>query len=678
MDSSQTSYRGDDHLARLLAEAGIERSVADMRGLLAGVAAAPAGVDPDRWMVLLGRPVTGELADQLRALKTHLAPKAPPEEGDHARRVSDLRAELRRRGLDGFVVPRGDEHQGEYVPLRAERLAWITGFTGSAGAAVVLLDRAAIFVDGRYTLQVRQQVDEAVYGIEHLIETFHGDWAARNLPRGAKLGFDPWMHTVSWVERMRAVLAPAGVELVAVPDNPIDAVWSDQPPAPLGPVVPHELRYAGKASSDKRAEIAAELKKRGENAAVLTQPDSIAWLLNIRGSDVPSTPLPLSFATITDEGEVDLFVDGRKLAPGIESHLGNQVAVRPAEELGAALDELGRAGRRVRVDPGTAAAWIFDRLGRAGAKVEREADPCMLPKAAKNSVELEGARASHRRDGAAMARFLSWLSVEAPKGKLTEIDASDRLLDIRRQGELFRDISFDSISGAGPNGAVVHYRATPKTNRTIENNSVYLIDSGGQYLDGTTDITRTVAVGTPPAEAKRHFTLVLKGHIALSRALFPKGTTGSQLDVLARQFLWQEGLDYDHGTGHGVGSFLSVHEGPARIAKMPNSVALLPGMILSNEPGFYKTGAYGIRIENLIAVRPAEELGNAPADPQITLYGFETLTLCPIDLALVEPDLLDAHERAWLNAYHARVRGALAPQLSGAEQEWLERATAAV
>ncbi|HYE51070.1 MAG TPA: aminopeptidase P family protein [Azospirillaceae bacterium] len=674
MDASQSPYRGDANLSRLLQAAGIDRSVDDIRALLAGVNAAPAGVDPDRWFVLLGRPVSGELADQLRHLKALVGVPNPPEEGDHARRLRDLRAELHRRGLDGLVIPRGDEHQGEYVPAKAERLAWISGFTGSAGCVVVLKDRAAIFVDGRYTIQVRQQVSEDLFEIRHLIEEFHGDWAAESLPRGAKLGFDPWLHTVSWIERMRAALAVTGVELVPVDGNPVDAVWHDQPPAPLAPVVPHALEHAGRASADKRADIAAELKRRGEKATVLTQPDSIAWLLNIRGSDVPCTPLPLSFAILTEEGEVDLFVDRRKLAPEIETHLGNQVAVRPPDELGAALDELGRRGAKVRVDPNTAAAWILDRLGTAGARIAREADPCMLPKAAKNAVEIEGTRRAHRRDGAAMARFLSWVSAEAPKGALTEIDASDRLLAFRAEGEHFRDLSFESISGAGPNGAVVHYRATPKTNRRIENDSVYLIDSGGQYLDGTTDITRTVAVGTPPAEAKRHFTLVLKGHIALSQAVFPKGTTGSQLDVLARQFLWQAGLDYDHGTGHGVGSFLSVHEGPARIAKMPNTVALQPGMILSNEPGFYRTGGYGIRIENLILVTPVE----TPAGGEIALLGFETLTLCPIDRNLVEPSLLTGPERDWLNAYHARVRAELAPQLSGAELAWLEAATAPV
>ncbi|WP_119677371.1 aminopeptidase P family protein [Indioceanicola profundi] len=673
MASSTPAYRGDADLARLLQEAGIGRSVEDIRDLIAGVNAAPDGSRPDRWLELVGVELPAELEAQLRALRDMVARPVLPQQGDHADRLGRLRAELQRRGLHGFVVPRADEHQGEYVPLRANRMAWLTGFTGSAGMVVVTLDAAAIFVDGRYTLQVRQQVDAASYDYRSLTDEFHGDWAAANLRAGQKLGFDPWLVTVGWVERMRAALARTGAELVALDSNPVDAVWHDQPPPPLGLIEPHPVEFAGKSSADKRAEVAAELRAHQTRAAMLTQPDSIAWLLNIRGSDVPCTPLPLSFAIVRDTGDVDWFVDGRKLAPDLALHLGNQVSVRAPEELGPALDALGAEKAAVRVDPATAAVSIFDRLHAAGARVEREADPCVMPKAMKNPVELEGARAAHRRDGAAMVRYLAWLDREAPKGGLDEIAAAERLLETRRQVADFRDQSFDTIAGAGPNGAIVHYHAQPETNRKIERDSLFLLDSGGQYLDGTTDITRTIAVGTPSAEMKRHFTLVLKGNIALSVARFPKGTTGSQLDALARQFLWAEGLDYDHGTGHGVGSFLSVHEGPARIAKIPSTVALQPGMILSNEPGYYKTGAYGIRIENLIVVQPVEVPG-----AERPMLGFEIITLCPIDRRLVDASLLTAAEREWLNSYHARVRETLSPLVEGAERDWLVLATEAV
>ncbi|QJE71941.1 aminopeptidase P family protein [Aerophototrophica crusticola] len=668
------SYRGDAELDRLLRAEGVALTAAQVRDLIAGVNAAPDGEDADAWLALVGPRLGDGLAAQLRALRAATPRPDLPEVGDHAARLAALRAELHRRGLDGFVIPRADEHQGEYVPLRANRMAYVSGFTGSAGAVVVLRDRAAIFVDGRYTLQVRQEVDERLFEIRSLTDDFQGDWAAASMAAGQKLGFDPWLHTVGWVERMRNCLARVGAELLAVEGNPVDAVWHDQPPAPLGVVRAHPIQFTGKSGMEKRAEVAEELRKANTQAAVLTQPDSIAWLLNIRGADVPCTPLPLSFATIRDDGDVDWFVDRRKLAPALEEHLGNQVAIRAPEELGAALDALGAAKARVRVDPSTAAVWVFDRLHEAGAQVEREGDPCVMPKACKNPVEMEGARAAHRRDGVAVSRFLAWLDREAPRGGLDEIGAAEQLLALRREVQHFQGQSFETISGAGPNGAVVHYRASPKTNRKIELDSIFLLDSGGQYLDGTTDITRTMAVGTPSAEMRRHFTLVLKGHIALSTAVFPKGTTGSQLDVLAREPLWRAGLDYDHGTGHGVGSFLSVHEGPARIAKMPNTVPLLPGMILSNEPGYYKTGAYGIRIENLILVQPADPIpgGERP------MLRFETLTLCPIDRRLVEPDLLTPAERDWLNAYHARVRAELSPGLDAETAAWLEQATAPV
>jgi Xaa-Pro aminopeptidase len=590
---------------------------------------------------------------------------------DIAARIGLLREALSRRGLAGFVVPRADAHQGEYVPANAQRLAWLTGFTGSAGLAIVLAQRAAIFVDGRYTLQVRGEVPAALFEYRHLIEQPAAEWIAATLAPGQALGYDPWLHTVGEVERYEAAAAKAGASLVAVSDNLVDAIWRDRPPVPLAPVVAHELRFAGKPAAEKRHEIAATMTASGVDAAALTAPDSIAWLLNIRGGDVARTPLPLSFAILNSDASVELFIDRRKLATGLESHLGNEVAVQPPEQFGPALDRLGTTGKRVQLDPGSAAAWIFARLGTAGASMQRAPDPCQLPKARKNEVELAGTRAAHRRDGAALTRFLAWLAREAPSGCLGEIAASDRLAAIRAEGENFRDLSFDTISGAGANGAIVHYRASPQSEKRLAPGELYLLDSGAQYLDGTTDVTRTIAIGSPSEEARDRFTRVLKGHIALATCRFPTGTTGSQLDVLARHALWQAGLDFDHGTGHGVGSYLNVHEGPQRISKAPNTQALLPGMIVSNEPGYYKTGAYGIRIENLVIVTPCAELAGAERE----MLCFETLTLAPIDRALVMPALLTREEVAWLDAYHERVRETLTPLLDAETARWLVEAT---
>ncbi len=588
----------------------------------------------------------------------------------YADRLAALRAQLKEDRLDGFVVPLTDEHMSEYVGSYAQRLAWLTGFEGSAGSAVVLPEEAAIFVDGRYTLQVRQQVDGKLYAYRHLIEEPADAWIAENLPKGGKLGYDPWLHTPDQIEPLKRAAAKAGGELVALPDNPLDAAWQDQPPAPIAPVRPHDLAYTGRDSAAKRQDIAARLTAMPADAVVLTGPDSIAWLLNLRGADVPRTPLPLSFAILHADGRVDLFIEPRKLVPGIESHLGNAVAVHAPDALGGALDALGKAKAKVLADPSSAAAWIFDRLSAAGADIIRGADPCALPKACKNPVEIAGARDAHLRDGAAVTRFLCWLSEEAPKGKLTELDAAAKLAEFRRANDLIRDFSFDTISAAGQNAAIPHYRVSPESNRPIERDRIYLVDSGAQYLDGTTDITRTVIVGKPTAEMRDRFTRVLKGHIALGSAHFPKGTTGSQLDALARAALWAVGLDYDHGTGHGVGSFLGVHEGPQRISKVPNRVALEPGMIVSNEPGYYKSGDYGIRIENLVAVTEVKVDG-----AERPMLGFENLTLAPIDRALIEPSLLTPQERAWMDAYHARVRAAITPLVDAKTAAWLKGAT---
>ena len=672
-------------LARLLIEAGSPLDADGVAALVAGVLATPPEIGTS-WHALVADPTPPALAEALEELRADLARDfrdgLAPE--DFARlprvaRLALLREELATRRLDGFIVPRGDEHQGEYVPASAQRLAWLTGFTGSAGMAIVLAERAALFVDGRYTLQAAAQVDAERFEVRHLIDEPPARWLAASLGAGAVVGYDPWLHTPHEVERLQAGAQRAGASLRPVvhpADNPIDLVWPGRPAAPLAPVVPHPERFAGESALAKRTRLGRALADDGVAAAVLTMPDSIAWLLNIRGGDVPHTPLPLSFGLLRNDGEVTLFIDRRKLAPGLDRHLGNSVALEPPDRLGPALDALAAqtsaAGKPVQVDPATAASWIFDRLTQAGARIHRAADPCLLPKACKNAVELDGARAAHRRDGAAVTRFLAWLAQEAPQGGLREIAASDRLEAFRRDGDNFRDLSFPTISGAGSNGAIVHYRATPDSEKRLEPGMLYLLDSGAQYLDGTTDITRTIAIGEPSAEMRDRFTRVLKGHIALATARFPTGTTGAQLDPFARRALWQKGLDYDHGTGHGVGSYLSVHEGPQRISKAPNAQALLTGMIVSNEPGYYKTGAYGIRIENLVVVQPWEEAGERD------MLCFETLTLAPIDRALIDRELLGDDEIAWLDAYHARVRAVIGPLVDPATATWLAAATAPI
>ncbi len=669
-------YVGDEALDRMLRSAGSRLDISKLRQMIAGVLAAPAGERPDDWLGLLGDASDTALLGQVRALRDRMAaerPRSRPAQGETAAsRLAALRKELARRGIGGFLVPRADEFQGEYVPPRAERLAWLTGFTGSAGLAVVLAERAAVFVDGRYTLQVREEADGALYDYRHITEAPPERWLAEQLPAGAALGFDPWLHTTEGLQAIREAVERKGGRLVAAESNPVDAVWQDQPAPPIAPVVPHPMAFAGRAASDKRETIAAELAKAGLDAAVITQPASLAWLLNLRGADVPRTPLPLGFALIRRDGTVDLFMEPLKLAPGLERHLGNGVAVAPPSAFGAALDRLGAEHRRVLLDRASAGVWVLDRLKAAGAETVLGEDPCALPKACKNPVELAGARAAHRRDGAAVSAFLAWLAETAPGGALTEIDAVEKLASFRRKNENFRDFSFDTISGSGPNGAIVHYRVNERTNRRIRSGELFLLDSGGQYLDGTTDITRTVAIGEPTAEARDRFTRVLKGDIALGSARFPRGTTGSQLDALARVSLWQAGLDYDHGTGHGVGSYLGVHEGPQRISKVPNRVPLLPGMIVSNEPGYYKTGAYGIRIENLVVVTPMP----AAAEGGPEILGFETLTLVPIDRNLVDRALMTPADVAWLDAYHARVRESLTPLVDAKTAAWLARATA--
>ncbi len=656
-------------------------SVADpaVRAALDGVAAAPEpGWGPDFTDDAIGLVAAGAKADERPGLKAYVEEarvRFRRELGDRAQiphRLANLRRQLEKRGLAGFLVPHADEYLGEYVALRNQRLTWLTGFTGSAGMAVVLHSMATILVDGRYTLQVREQVDGSLFAYRHVSEEPATDWIAANLPKGGKLGYDPWHFTERRLEAFQTAAKKTGGELVPVDSNPIDAVWQGQPPAPLAPIVPHTLAFAGEAHADKRARIAAVLQKDTLDAVVLTATDSIAWLLNVRGKDVPNTPLPLSFAVLFADATVDWYVDGRKVGPETHKHLGSSVRVHDIAAFGAGLEALG--GKRVQADPAATNSWVFDRLTAAKATIVRAKDPVQLPKARKNATELAGVRAAHVRDGAALAKFLAWLAVEAPKGGLDEIAASDKLAGFRAEGQNFRGLSFDTISGAGPNGAVVHYRAMPGTQRRIENNSMYLVDSGGQYLDGTTDVTRAVAIGKPTPEMRERFSRVLKGHIALAMARFPEGTGGPQLDVLARFALWQVGLDYDHGTGHGVGSYLGVHEGPQGISARADSQPLQPGMIVSNEPGYYKAGAYGIRIENLVVVT---EPSVAPGGDK-KMLGFETLTLVPIDRALIEPKLLTADETAWLNAYHARVRETIAPLVDKTTAAWLKAATAPI
>ena len=590
-----------------------------------------------------------------------------------AQRLAALRAELAARGIDGFLVPLADDHQNEWVPAHARRLAWLTGFTGSAGVAVVLADGAAIFVDGRYTLQSREQVDTALFAIHHITDEPATDWIAANLGEGT-LGYDPWLATLGEVTRYRAACEKAGGTLQPCDDNPLDAAWVDRPARPAAPMAPHDLAFAGESAAKKRARLAAKLATDGVDAAVLTAPDSIGWLLNVRGGDLEYTPIALAFAILKADASVELFVDPGKTSPKLTVHLGNAVSIAAPGAFASALDSLGAERAKVLADPASAASFVFDRLEAAGANIVRGPDPCALPKACKNDVELAGMRASHVRDGAALTTFLGWLGEAAADGALDEWAVAEHLEGIRRGGEHFQRLSFPTIAGAGPHGAIVHYRVTEESNRRLQPGELFLVDSGAQYLDGTTDVTRTVAIGAPGDEERERFTRVLKGHIALATCRFPKGTTGSQLDVLARHALWQAGLDYDHGTGHGVGSYLNVHEGPQRISKIPNRAALHPGMIVSNEPGYYKEDAYGIRIENLVAVREAE----APEGAERPLYEFETLTLAPIDRALIDTSLMNEAEIGWLDRYHARVRETLTPLVDSATATWLATATAPV
>jgi Xaa-Pro aminopeptidase len=599
-----------------------------------------------------------------------------PLMSSYADRLRSLREQLKRDRLDGFVVPLTDEHMSEYVGAYAQRLAWLTGFQGSAGSAVVLPEQAAIFTDGRYTLQVRQQVDGDHWDYVAVPATSVAGWLGEHAAQGGRIGYDPWLHTSAWVAEARKALAARGAELVAVDTNPIDAVWPDRPAPSDARLVVQKDAQAGASSAAKRAEIADWLAERKADAVVLTALDSIAWTLNVRGQDVAHTPVALAYAIVDADGTADLFVASDKIDETVRQHLGNAIRVKERSAFPAALGTY--AGKRIAADPERAVAAIFDRLERGGAKVLALRDPVVLAKAMKNPVEIAGHRAASARDGAALARFLRWVEAEAPKGGQTELSCVAKLQEFREATGVLKDISFDTISATGGHGASPHYHSTPESNASLELGQLYLVDSGGQYADGTTDVTRVLPIGQPTDEMRDRFTRVLKGHIGLATAIFPPGTNGGQLDGFARRPLWEAGLDYAHGTGHGVGAYLSVHEGPQRIAQ-PNypgggpSEPLRAGMIISNEPGYYKAGEYGIRIENLILVEEREIAGG-----DAVMLGFETLTFCPIERSLIVPEMLNSAERGWLNAYHARVLEILGPQMAGDELDWLEEKCAPI
>ncbi len=580
-------------------------------------------------------------------------------------KIASLRAHLKSLNLDGFILPHGDPYRSEYVAPAFARLEWLTGFSGSFGEAVILKDQAVLFVDGRYTIQAKKQAKE--FSILH-----HGDnppmeWIARQAGEGARIGYDPWLHTRAGLDRYKKALQEKNIALVALEKNPVDSLWQDRPLPPVSPLAPQDLKYAGQNSTEKRAMLATQIKKRGVKAVLLTQTDSIAWLLNMRGGDVEFNPIALCYALLHHDETVDLYIDPRKITPAIKKHFGNAVAVYPEADLPRNLAAF--KGKKIQIDPQNAPAKIPDHLRQAGADIVLADDPCLLPKACKNKAEQKGMREAHIRDGVAYAKFLHWLA-DQDVSKLNEISTAEKLQRFRAESKLYRGDSFATICGFGANGAIVHYRAEAKSAHRLAKNNLLLLDSGAQYLDGTTDITRTFALGKPTTEQRDRFTRVLKGHIALARAQFPVSTSGSQLDSLARQYLWEAGLDYDHGTGHGVGAYLCVHEGPQRISKIPNRVALLPGMVISNEPGYYKAGAYGIRIENLVMVQNVKGKKG--------FLEFETLTLAPIDRNLIDAKMLTKAERDWLNAYHARVYRELHKKLDKKEQAWLKKSTAAI
>ncbi len=659
---------------RLLRDSGARVDMVSAREILRGVLASPAAGDDEAWLSLIA-PDDNDVIDALKELnsriQTTLMDDGLSRKTTDPERVAELRKEMKRRDLDVFIVPKADEHQGEFVAKRSERLQWLTAFTGSAGTCAVMARKAAVFVDGRYTLQVKKQVSGKLFEAHHAADKDLKTWLSENLSHGLRVGFDPWLITDAEHRKLESVCTRAGAYLVAQPDNPIDAVWSGQPPAPITPMVPHAQKYAGETSAKKRKRLTDAMNEAGLDTIVLSAPDAIAWLLNVRGRDVPCTPVSLAFAVAHAAGGIELFTDPRKMSPGLETHFGPEVVVMETEALADELSHIGSRGLKVGVDLANAPAKIAMTLRQAGAEIIDTRDPTLTMKARKNKTERDGMRAAHLRDGIALARFLSWIEKSASRGKTTEWDVGLKIDTLREELDLHRGPSFQTIAGYGANGAIVHYRASKKSSVKLKKGSLLLVDSGGQFLDGTTDVTRTIAIGKPTQEMKDRYTRVLKGHIALAAAQFPEGTTGGQLDTLARKPLWDIGLDYEHGTGHGVGSYLGVHEGPQSISKRPSQVELEPGMVVSNEPGYYKSGGYGIRIENLVMVRTIKPQKGW----ERKLLGFETLTCAPFDLNLIEPKLLARKEIEWINGYHAWVKKSLEKQLDKPVRDWLVKAT---
>lgn len=594
-----------------------------------------------------------------------------PTDAEKPTRLSALRAALSDLKADGFLIPRTDEYQNEYIPDHAQRLAWLTGFTGSAGLGIVLQEKAALFVDGRYTLQAPAQTDTNIITSIHSADQSPQDWLKSEGVEGFTLAYDPWLHTLKEHRAYEKTVTALNGTLVAVEQNPIDGLWSDQPTPPATNIIAHPVQYTGEESAQKRTKIADVLSAAKQDVALITDPASIAWLLNVRATDVPCTPLPLSTALITNTGQVTWFVDADRLAADVLGNIGDGVTVAPMVNLAALAQDYAK--HTVRMSATLTPVALVNVFKAAGALIAEADDPCLLPRACKSSVEVKGSAQAHIRDGVAVTKFLHWFDTTLATGNsITEMQTEEVITNFRKEQDLYRDISFEPITGAGPNGAIVHYRVTPETNRTVDRDSLFLIDSGGQYADGTTDITRTIATGTVSAEMSHRYTEVLKGHIALSLQRFPEDTTGAHLDVLARAALWQSGMDYAHGTGHGVGSYLGVHEGPQRISGAGHQ-KLMPGMIISNEPGYYKTGAYGIRIENLVVVRADNKSTDAKQ-----MLAFDTLTCAPIDTRPVRVDLLSEAERTWLNSYHAWVNLMITPHLTTNEAEWLAQATKAI
>ncbi|WP_394129631.1 aminopeptidase P family protein [Shewanella maritima] len=588
-------------------------------------------------------------------------------------RLDAIRQQLTVENIDAFIIPRADEYLGEYVPERNERLQWATGFTGSAGMAIVMKQTAAIFTDGRYTVQVRQQVNGELFQYLSLTDDPQIQWLMDTLPKGSKVGVDSRLHTYAWYQQAQSQLQKAGISLVNVNQNPIDVHWQSRPALPTSPFRLFDHQGAGKNSIEKRQLIGDIIKSQGADMALIAALDSFCWLLNIRGNDVPRLPVILGNALLSVDGTMTLFTDTAKLPQGFAEHVGDGVKVKPETELAAELTKL--SGINLLADPNSANAFCQLTAKQAGANLIASLDPVALPKAQKNSAELEGMYASHIRDGAAVSRFLAWLDAQVEQGVMhDEAQLADKLESFRLTDPLYQEPSFDTISATGANAAMCHYNHNNAGPSMMTPDSIYLVDSGAQYLDGTTDVTRTIAIGNVTDEQRKMVTLVLKGHIALDQARFPRGTTGQQLDAFARQYLWQHGFDYDHGTGHGVGHFLSVHEGPQRIAKNANNVALLPGMVLSNEPGYYREDGFGIRIENLVAVRPCQALAGAERET----FEFDALTLIPMDTRLIDKNLLTESEVNWLNQYHEKVCSSLSPLLSGDDLAWLNKVTQAI